>query len=341
MAAEDAEKRRQRRGRAAACWCGCIEAELLPRDIMTRAGVRERDRRGDRRGRLDQRRAAPPGHRPRRRGRARRSTTSSACATPCRCSATSSPRGSYVATDLHRVGGIPLVMKMLLDAGLLDGDCLTVTGKTVAENLDRRARHTARRAGRGPAARPAALPARSPRHPARQPGPGRRRRQDHRPASSRRITGPARVFDERGGVPGGDPRRRDPARRRDRDPLRGPRGGPGMREMLSPTSRAHRQGPGRQRRPHHRRALLRRHLRHGGRATSRPRPRSAGRSACSREGDTSPSTRNTTCSRSSSSDEELQARRRAWTTPAPHYTNGVLAKYARLVSSASRGAVTD
>ena len=45
------------------------------------------------------------------------------------------PSGKYVATDLHRVGGIPLVMKMLLEAGLLHGECMTVTGKTVAENL--------------------------------------------------------------------------------------------------------------------------------------------------------------------------------------------------------------
>src|SRR5690606_14484428 len=45
------------------------------------------------------------------------------------------PSGKYVATDLHAAGGIPLVMKMLLEAGLIDGSCLTVTGKTVAENL--------------------------------------------------------------------------------------------------------------------------------------------------------------------------------------------------------------
>ena len=45
------------------------------------------------------------------------------------------PSGDYVATDLHRAGGVPLVMSMLLDAGLLHGDCMTVTGKTVAENL--------------------------------------------------------------------------------------------------------------------------------------------------------------------------------------------------------------
>src|SRR6185295_2342657 len=45
------------------------------------------------------------------------------------------PSGKYVATDLHRVGGIPLVMKMLLEAGLLDGNCMTITGRTIAENL--------------------------------------------------------------------------------------------------------------------------------------------------------------------------------------------------------------
>ena len=52
------------------------------------------------------------------------------------------PSGRYVATDLHRAGGMPQVMKMLLEHGLLHGDCMTITGQTIAENLARRARRS-------------------------------------------------------------------------------------------------------------------------------------------------------------------------------------------------------
>ena len=58
------------------------------------------------------------------------------------------PSGKYVVTDLHKVGGIPLVMKMLLEKGILHGDCLTITGKTIAENLGRRFRQSSRKSGR-------------------------------------------------------------------------------------------------------------------------------------------------------------------------------------------------
>lgn len=91
------------------------------------------------------------------------------------------PSGRYVATDLHRAGGIPQVMKLLLNAGLLHGDCITITGKTIAETLvdvpD------APRAGRGRhhAAGPRALSAGPPRHPEGQSVAGRLRGQDHRP----------------------------------------------------------------------------------------------------------------------------------------------------------------
>ena len=65
------------------------------------------------------------------------------------------PSGSYLAVDLHRAGGIPQVMKMLLDAGLLHGDCMTITGKTIAETLAEMPRRAARRPGRDPADRQA------------------------------------------------------------------------------------------------------------------------------------------------------------------------------------------
>ena len=74
------------------------------------------------------------------------------------------PSGRYVATDLHCAGGIPQVMKLLLNAGLLHGDCITITGKTIAETLGG-CRRAARRPGRHHAAGPRALSAGPPRHP--------------------------------------------------------------------------------------------------------------------------------------------------------------------------------
>jgi dihydroxy-acid dehydratase len=72
-----------------------------------------------------------------------RSTTSSACAgSPVLCDL--KPSGKYVAVDLHKAGGVPQVMKMLLVHGLIHGECMTITGKTVAENLEGRARRAAR-----------------------------------------------------------------------------------------------------------------------------------------------------------------------------------------------------
>ena len=60
------------------------------------------------------------------------------------------PSGKYLAVDLHRAGGIPQVMKMLLEAGHLHGDCMTITGKTIAETLAELPAHAARRPGRDP-----------------------------------------------------------------------------------------------------------------------------------------------------------------------------------------------
>ena len=79
------------------------------------------------------------------------------------------PSGRFVATDLHRAGGVPQVMRMLLDHGLLHGDALTITGETVAETLAGRARRAAAGSGGDPALGPAALPAGPPGDPARQP----------------------------------------------------------------------------------------------------------------------------------------------------------------------------
>ena len=98
-------------------------------------GVRERHRRGHGARRLDQRRAAPAGHRPRGAGRPWSSTTSTGSAARVPHLADTKPHGRYHMVDVDRVGGVPVVMRELLEAGLLHGDCLTVTGRTVAENL--------------------------------------------------------------------------------------------------------------------------------------------------------------------------------------------------------------
>ena len=116
------------------------------------------------------------------------------------------PSGRYVATDLHRAGGVPQVMKMLLANGLLHGDCLTITGQTIAETLARRSGSAARRSGRDSAVRQADVRAGTPGDPARQSRARRRGREDHgrqepgdhRPGARVRL---------RGGVPRGDPRR--------------------------------------------------------------------------------------------------------------------------------------
>ena len=117
------------------------------------------------------------------------------------------PSGRYVATDLHRAGGVPQVMKMLLAHGLLHGDALTVTGETVAETLRDVPERAARRPGRDPALGPAALPAGPPRGAPRQPRARGRGREDHRcqDAADHRPGAGVRV---RGGVP-----RRDSGRR--------------------------------------------------------------------------------------------------------------------------------
>ncbi|RMF22685.1 MAG: dihydroxy-acid dehydratase, partial [Deltaproteobacteria bacterium] len=145
------------------------------------------------------------------------------------------PSGRYVTVDLHRAGGIPLVMKMLLEAGLLHGDCLTVTGKTVAENLE----HVP---ARPPEGQDVVRPIEDPLYPQ---GHLAILRGNLAPEgavakvsgiTSRTITGPARVFDcEEQCL---EAILNDQIRPGDVIVIRyeGPKGGPGMREMLAPTS---------------------------------------------------------------------------------------------------------
>ena len=249
------------------------------------------------------------------------------------------PSGQYVAADLHAVGGIPRVMKMLLKAGLLHGDCLTVTGRTVAENLadvpdvpD---------AGQD-VIRPFDQPLYADGHLAILRG-------NLAPSGSVakisglksiKITGPARVFDSEEACMEaimGD--RIQPG-----DVLviryEGPRGGPGMREMLSPTSAIIGKGLGDSV------GLITDGRFSGGTfglvvGHVAPEAYVGGPIALVHEGDTIELDAEKLELNLHVDDAELQRRRSEWVQPAPNYTRGVLAKYARLVSGAERGAVTD
>ena len=249
------------------------------------------------------------------------------------------PSGRYVATDLHRAGGIPQVMSILLANGVLHGDALTIDGRTVAEVLQ----------GVSPNPSPdqdVIRPWDRPLAPsghivilrgnlapegavAKVSGPG-----------NHEITGPARVFDSEeaclaailaGAIHGGDV-----------IVIRyeGPKGGPGMREMLAPTAALVGAGLG------DAVGLITDGRFSGGThglVVGHVAPEAAlgGPIALVEENDSITIDAAGRELKINIADRELAQRRAAWTAPAPRYTSGVLAKYARLVSSSSQGAVTD
>jgi dihydroxy-acid dehydratase len=249
------------------------------------------------------------------------------------------PSGRYVATDLHRVGGIPRVMKMLLRAGLLHGDCLTVTGRTVAQNLMDVPDEPD--AGQD-VIRPFETPIYTQGHLAVLRG-------NLAPEGSVakisglksiKITGPARVFDSEEACM--EAIMHDRVMAGDVVVIRyeGPRGGPGMREMLSPTSAIIGKGLGDSV------GLITDGRFSGGTyglvvGHVAPEAYVGGPIALVHDGDTITLDAETCELTLHVSDAELTARQGAWTPPAPRYTRGVLAKYAKLVGSAARGAVTD
>ncbi len=249
------------------------------------------------------------------------------------------PSGKYVATDLHRVGGIPLVMKMLLARGLIDGRCLTVTGRTVAENL---AQIPAEPAANQDVLRPFGKPVYAEGHLAILRG-------NLSPEGAvakisgiklSEITGPARVFESEEKCM--EAIMADRIRPGDVVVIRyeGPKGGPGMREMLTPTSALIGKGLGDSV------GLLTDGRFSGGTygmvvGHVSPEAFVGGTIALVREGDSITIDAKQRLLQLNVPEAEIAKRRAAWRQPAPRYPRGVLAKYAKLVSSASRGAVTD
>lgn len=249
------------------------------------------------------------------------------------------PSGQYVATDLHRAGGIPQVMKILLNAGLLHGNCLTITGRTLAEELEHVADqpradqdvilpidkalykegHLAILKGNlaeeGAVAKITGL-----KNPV--------------------ITGPARVFDDEQSAM--DAILADRIQAGDVLVLRylGPKGGPGMPEMLAPTSAIIGKGLGESV------GFITDGRFSGGTwgmvvGHVAPEAFVGGTIALVQEGDSITIDAHRLLLQLNVSDEELARRRAAWKQPAPRYTRGVLAKFSKLASTASKGAVTD
>ena len=248
------------------------------------------------------------------------------------------PSGEYVATDLHKAGGVPQVMKILLNAGLLHGDCMTITGKTLAEELKNvpdtpaagqdvirtidkalyKVGHLAILKGNlateGCVAKISGL-----KNPV--------------------ITGPARVFDDEPAAM--EAIVADKIKPGEVVVLRylGPKGGPGMPEMLAPTSALIGKGLGES-------VGLITDGRFSGATWGMvvghvaPEAYVGGTIALVQEGDSVTIDAHQLLIQLNVPEEEIARRRAAWKQPAPKYTRGVLSKFAALASSASKGAVT-
>jgi len=249
------------------------------------------------------------------------------------------PSGRYHAVDLHRAGGIPQVMRLLLDGGLLHGECVTITGRTVAETLADVPREP--RADQD-VIRPLSRPLYTQGHLAILKGNLSPEGAVAKITGLRNpaITGPARVFDdEQSALEAILARRIRPG---DVMVLRylGPRGAPGMPEMLAPTSALVGQGLGESV------GLVTDGRFSGGTwgmvvGHVAPEAYEGGAIALVQEGDPVTIDARTLTLRLEVTDDELARRRAAWKRPPPRYTRGVLAKFARSASSASTGAVLD
>ena len=249
------------------------------------------------------------------------------------------PSGTYLATDLHQAGGIPQVMKILLDGGLLHGECMTITGKTIAEVLKDipsvpRADQKVIRTLDNPLYKQGHLAILkgniSPEGcVAKITG-----------LKNPSITGPARVFDSEDDAMAAIMAQKI----KDGDIVviryEGPKGGPGMREMLAPTSALVGQGLGESVG-----LITDGHFSGGtwGMVVGHVAPEAyvGGVIALINEGDSVTIDAHQLLIQLNVDEAEIAKRRAAWVQPKPRYTRGLLAKYASLASSASKGAVTD
>jgi len=249
------------------------------------------------------------------------------------------PSGKYVAVDFHRAGGVPQVLKMLLVNGLLHGDCMTITGRTIGDELE-------------------GIPAEPRRdqdviHPFGAP----LYKQGHLAILKGNlapegcvakitglknpvITGPARVFDSEKETMEAIMAKKIKAGDVVVIRYEGPKGGPGMQEMLSPTSALIGQGLGDSV------GLLTDGRFSGatwGMVVGHVAPEAfvGGTIALVKEGDSITIDAHKQLIQLNVPDEELAKRRAAWKQPQPRFSRGLLAKYTHLVSTASIGAVTD
>jgi dihydroxy-acid dehydratase len=248
------------------------------------------------------------------------------------------PSGKYLAVDLHRAGGIPQVMKILLKAGLLHGDCITITGKTIAETLE----DVPPLSRDQDVIRPIDKPLYAEGHLAILKG-------NLSPEGcvakitglkNPVITGPARVFDDEQSAL--EAIMASKIKAGDVMVLRylGPKGGPGMPEMLAPTGALIGQGLGESV------GLITDGRFSGGTwgmvvGHVAPEAYEGGTIALVQEGDSITIDAHTLTLQLNVDDAEIARRRTAWKKPAPRYTRGVLAKFAKNASSASSGAVLD
>jgi len=248
------------------------------------------------------------------------------------------PSGRYLMTELIEIGGIQPLMKILLDNGLLHGDCMTVTGKTLAENLadvkpypvEQEIIHSLKNpikkdshlvvlyGNLAPGGAVAKITGKE----------------------GLRFVGTAKVFDAEEqalkSILNGDIVKGDVIVIR----YEGPKGGPGMREMLSPTSAIMGKGLGKEV------ALITDGRFSGGThgfvvGHITPEAYVGGPLAIIENGDTITIDAETNELKLDITEHEIARRLKSWKQPAPRYTRGVLAKYAKLVNSASQGAVTD
>ncbi|MBS0321830.1 MAG: dihydroxy-acid dehydratase [Proteobacteria bacterium] len=249
------------------------------------------------------------------------------------------PSGRYVAVDFHKAGGVPQVLRMLLEKDLIDGNCMTITGRTLGEEL----------AAYSPTPRPDQDVIRPFDQPLYAQGHLAILRGNLAPEGcvakitglkNPAITGPARVFDS-------EPACMDAILARKIQPgdvivirYEGPKGGPGMQEMLAPTSALIGQGLGESV------GLITDGRFSGGTwgmvvGHVAPEAQMGGLIALVNDGDSITIDAHRLLIQLNVDDAEIARRRASWQAPPPRFTRGLLAKYTRLVSTASKGAITD